>query len=110
MGRSGVIKIQPGDELTAQAYFPCNNLSWSAFRMDSYFDPLVVFSVARTSSLTTQGLITFNTVSVNYGQGWDANTNSFTAPKTGNYFFSLSSAFRPAILYEIKFIVDNIEI
>ena len=110
MGRSGVIQIQPGEELMARADYPCSSLSWSAFRLDSYFDPLVVFSVARLSPVTSQGLITFDIISSNYGQGWSASTNSFTAPKAGQYFFSLSSALSPAILYVIKFIVDNNEI
>ena len=110
MGRSGVIQIQPGEELMARADYPCSRLSWSAFRLDSYFDPLVAFSVARLSPVTSQGLITFDIVSKNYGQGWNASTNSFTAPKAGQYFFSLSGALSPAILYVIRFNVDNNEI
>jgi len=52
------------------------------------------FSVTRTSSASnsaaaTDDLIEYNSVLLNVGSGYSTTTSRFTAPTTGNYFFSV---------------------
>jgi hypothetical protein len=54
------------------------------------FDSMIYFRVAKTSnqSVSSDGeIITFDTVDVNVGDGYDINLNRFTAPVSGLYQF-----------------------
>ena len=95
MSRCGVLTIYPGVLLDMRSSYWYSNLTWSSFRLDSYFDPLVVTSVARNFSLTSSPTkVTFNVVLYNIGFAWNSLTSSFEAPRSGQYFFSLSAAMK----------------
>ena len=107
MGRSGIVSLQPGEQLSVRSNYSFLALSWSAFRLDNYFDPLVVMSVARTTPVTSDGQITFDVVLVNIGSAWKISTNNFVAPLVGQYFFSLSSAMSYSLQSEFDFQVNG---
>ena len=107
MGRSGILSVQSSGLLVAQANFSFNSFSWSSFRLDHYFDPLIVVSVARTSSVVSNGKISFDRVLVNIGTAWNILTNNFVAPIFGQYFFSLSSAMSDGVKSEFDFNVNG---
>ena len=63
--------------------------SWGGFSVSGYMDPLVAFSVARTTSMTSPGLVRYDTEIVNTGQ-FNMGTSTFTSPAGGIYYFSLT--------------------
>ena len=68
----------------------CSSNWWGGFSVSGYMDPLVSFSVASSTSMTSRGLVTFDTEIVNTGQ-FNTNTSSFVTPLNGIYYFSISA-------------------
>ena len=66
----------------------CGNW-WAGFSVSGYMDPLVTFSVARSTSMTSLGLVNYDTEIVNIGQ-FNMNTSTFVAHLKGIYYFSIS--------------------
>ena len=90
MAMSGVIKVMPSTSLNLIASTSTSATYWAAFRIDNLFYPLVAFRVVRTSSITAQGQILFNTVLVNEGNAWNASAHKFIVPYDGIYLLSYS--------------------
>ena len=92
ISRNGVMELQADTKLSFKSNYVSNNLRWISFRLDNCFSPLYAFRVARTSSLASAAsasLITYDLVLLNIGSAWNAAANSFQAPMSGQYFFSL---------------------
>ena len=94
LAMSGVVKVQPGAQLNLIASTNTSATFWSAYRIDNLFCPLIAFRVVRSTPLTTQSLITFDTVLVNEGNAWNSVVNDFVAPAGGIYMFSFSGGIR----------------
>ena len=85
VNKGQVIQLQyKGDPVTSQGS------AWGGFSVSGYMDPLVAFSVARSTSMRSQGLVTYDTEIVNTGQ-FNMDTSTFTAPVDGIYYFSISA-------------------
>ena len=107
VSRNGVVDAR----LDNQTYFISNyttqSVYWSSFRLDRTFSPLVVFQAACSSTLFSDGLITYDRVFINNGSAWNSTLNSFIAPYTGLYFFSLSAGMRSGVSFRLKFLVNG---
>ena len=51
----------------------------------------VIFSAVKTSGYNFKGPITYNTLAINLGEGFDATSGIFTVPTSGTYRFSFSA-------------------
>ena len=63
--------------------------AWTMFRLDDLIQPLIGFSVTSNLGMTGSGVVQFNGILVNLGNGWNRSTNKFVAPINGTYFLSL---------------------
>ena len=83
--------------------------TWSGFKLDDVVAPLILFSVARTTSYSTvNSFVSFDKILLNVGQAWDACNNRFVVPRSGVYFFSLSSASVPNTIHIMELLINNI--
>ena len=80
--------------------------SWGGFSVSGFMDPLVAFSVARSTSMTSQGLVTYDTEIVNTGQ-FNLDTSTFTAPVDGIYYFSISAGVDTSGVVSVFLRVNN---
>lgn len=68
---------------------------WSVFILDTLMDPLVAFRVYQQSNVRSVNITNpfpFTIVSLNEGEAWNSVSYKFTAPVTGVYVFSYSTA------------------
>ena len=107
ISRNNVIDLQAGTALSFLSEFSSESLHWTSFRLDNCFSPLFVFQVARSSSFTVSGQITYDLVFTNVGSAWNMNTNTFIAPLNGQYFFSLSVGMISDEGFTLWFIVNG---
>ena len=108
ISRNNVLELEAGTVLSFQSLLPSQSLYWTSFRLDNCFSPLFVFQVARTSSLTSVSQITYDIVFTNIGSAWDEDTNTFKAPLSGQYFFSLSVGMIYNQAFDLNFVVNNV--
>ena len=92
MSRDKIINLTLYQQLTVSSTYPTYanttiGSSWGAFLLDNLMSTLVAFEVCSTK-LTGNGA--FDAIVYNYGNAWNNATQSFTAPVTGIYYFSLS--------------------
>ena len=91
---SGVITVQPNTQLNFITFSNSSAIYWSAFRIDTLFNPLIAFRVVRTTSITSMSQVTFDKVMLNEGNVWNISANKFIAPYDGIYLFSFSGGIR----------------
>ena len=108
ISRNNVMNIQAGSLLTFLSQFPSLSLQWTTFRVDNCFSPLIIFQVARSTSASGGGLITYDVVLTNIGLAWNHNINTFIAPLNGLYFFSLSAGMNGNQVFGLQFNVNGI--
>ena len=108
ISRNNVINLQAGSQLYFQSEFPSLSLQWTTFRVDNCFSPLIIFQVARSTSASGGGLITYDVVLTNIGSAWNHNINTFIAPLNGLYFFSLSTGMNGNQVFGLQFNVNGI--
>ena len=82
---------------------------WGGFSVSGYMDPVVAFSVARSTSMTAQSLVKYHVLILNTGQ-FDMETSTFTAPLDGIYYFSVSAGLLPHTILEVTLRVNGIGI
>ena len=63
--------------------------SWGAFLLGDLMSPLIAFEVYASTTIQAQANC-FDTVVFNYGNAWEISSQTFTAPVSGTYYFSLS--------------------
>ena len=80
---------------------------WAGVQLSSIFQEVVAFAVARDSQLLSAGTVSFNSVFVNEGNGWQNGRNEFVAPRDGIYFLSISSAVTATYSHDIRFVVNG---
>ena len=75
-----------------QQLFSSPNLetAFLGFRLDNMFSPLVAFGVQLTQVVNITGVIKFNRILVNEGNGYNISEGAFITPVTGSYFFSVT--------------------
>ena len=110
ISRNNVIDLQAGTALSLFSEFPSQSLHWISFRLDNCFSPLFVFQVARSSAFTGSGQIAYDLVFTNIGSAWNKIANSFIAPLTGQYFFSLSVGMINNQVFNLKFVVNGADV
>ena len=82
--------------------------TWSGFQLDDVVAPLILFSVARTTTYTTiNSFVPFEKILLNVGQAWDACNNQLIVPRTGVYFLSLSSASVPNTIHVLELKIND---
>ena len=113
--RNGAVNINAGMQLSLFSKFLTGYIRWFFFRLDNCFSPIVVFQVARNSSAKNlkynQELITFDVVLMNIGSAWNASANSFIAPQSGLYFFSLNAGMSGnKTLFAVDFVVNKVAV
>ena len=91
LSRNGLVDLQAGAQLAFLSKYPSQSLQWTSFRLDNIMSQLIAFQVAKTSPALCCGLVTFDFVLLNIGFAWNIATNSFIAPKNGQYFLSVSA-------------------
>ena len=84
----------------------CNGNWWAGFSVSGYMDPLVAFSVARSTSMTSLGLIRYDTEIVYTGQ-FNMGISTFVTPLNGIYYFSISAGLFPANTAELMLRVNG---
>ena len=82
--------------------------AWGGFSVSGYMDPVVAFNVARSTSMSSLGLITYDTEIVNTGQ-FNLTSSTFIAPLDGIYYFSVSTGLQPHISVELMLKVNGID-
>ena len=110
LSRSGAIKVQPNSPLALFSIFSLSSAYWSGFRLDDVLCPLVAFHVARTTPYAMIGQITYDTIFVNEGQGWQAFSNAFVTPLAGIYVFSFSGGVLAGKQYWIDLVVNSVTV
>ena len=85
-----------------------NHNAWGGFSISGYMDPVVTFNVARSTSMTSLGLITYDTEIINTGQ-FNLTSSTFVAPLDGIYYFSVSTGLQPHINVELMLKVNGID-
>ena len=108
ISRNNVIGLQAGTVLSFLSEFSSQSLHWTSFRLDNCFSPLFVFQVARSSSFTASGQITYDLVFTNVGSAWNTNTSTFIAPLNGHYFFSASVGMISGEGVTLWFVVNDV--
>jgi hypothetical protein len=100
ISRSGLVPLEPETHLSVISRYPVTSAYWSGFLLNNLMNPLVAFYVGRSNSTKPTDYIstidsqhiTYDTVIVNDGNGWNAENSQFKAPHTGIYLFSVSVA------------------
>ena len=87
----------------------CLGNLWGGFSVSGYMDPLVAFSVARSTSMTSLGVITYDTVIVNTGQ-FKVDNSTFVAHMDGIYYFSISAGLFAHTIAELMLKVNGVDI
>ena len=112
--RDDIQYINEGHKLFISSTFPLysdglRQTSWSGFKLDDFMSPLILFSVARTSSYyTVNSFVPFEKLLINVGHAWDTCNNQFIVPRTGVYFFSFSSASVPSTKHQLAFCKNDV--
>ena len=83
--------------------------SWAGFSLSGSMDPLVAFSVARYTSMTSQGLVSYDLEIINTGQ-FNMESSTFVVPLDGIYYFSISVGLHPYIPVELVLRVNGDEV
>ena len=112
ISRNGLMVIHAGTQLSLTSNFVNSYIRWFLFRLDNCFSPVIVFQVARSYSTTNinhSELISFDLILMNIGSAWKTFTNSFVAPQSGQYFFSLSAGMSGNKTTVMMFFVINDE-
>ena len=81
--------------------------AWTMFRLDDLIQPLIGFSATSISSMSTAGVMQFDGILINHGNAWDMNTNEFTVPISGAYFFSLCTSTNSYSVQRVQIQVNN---
>ena len=93
-------------QLQYKAMGPLGLSAWGGFSVSGYMDPLVAFSVARSTSMTSLGLVTYDTEIVNTGQ-FNMDTSTFTTPVDGIYYFPISAGILTSGVVSVFLRVNN---
>ena len=83
---------------------------WEGFNIAGLMDPLIAFNVYSNSTIIAPAFpqpFPFNNVIVNEGGGWDSTTHSFTAPETGAYVLSFTTACTANVLTKFYLFINN---
>ena len=110
ISRNGVVDIQAGTQLRFISNFTSLGLQWTSFRLDNSMSPLVLFQVARSSTAISSGQIIYDLVFTNIGSAWTTLTNAFQAPRTGQYFFSLSVGMSSKQDFNLLLLVNGVSV
>ena len=86
--------------------------SFSGFPLTLLFDPLVVFYVARSTSLVSQinVRISYDVVNIDTANAWDSINNEYIAPCSGTYVISLSTGAYPEASHVVRIWVNNMRL
>ena len=93
----------------SQPLFSSSNLetAFLGFRLDNMFSPLVAFGVQLAQVVNITGVIKFNRILVNEGNGYNISEGAFITPVTGSYFFSVTVLTRNTIYVYVNSIVNK---
>ena len=86
----------------------CRANLWGGFSVSGYMDPVVAFSVARSTSMTSPGLVRYGTVIVNTGQ-FNMDNSTFVAHMDGIYYFSISAGLFAHTKAELMLTVNGVD-
>ena len=75
--------------------------SWSAFLLDNVMSPVIAFCTSRSSKTTLLGKIDYTTTLVNAENSWNLAADTFTAPQSGIYVFSVSCGVLAGETYDL---------
>ena len=64
--------------------------SWSSFLLDNVMSPVIAFCAGRSYALTSTGKVDYTNTLVNVGNAWNPTIDTFIAPRSGIYVFSVS--------------------
>ena len=100
--RDGILFLQKASELWLSSDYAIysdqyQQTSFSGFPLTLMFNPLVLFSVARSKSLLFQNnrRISYNIINSDTANAWDSVNNEYIAPFKGTYIISVSSGAYP---------------
>ncbi len=83
---------------------------WAGFDISALMKPLVAFNVYRGATITSPTLLQpfpFTTVDVNEGGGWNTTSFKFTAPLSGIYVLSYTTASKGLMQAIYKLVVNG---
>ena len=94
ISRDKILNLTSNQQLTVSSSYPTFGnssvgSSWGAFLLDSLLSSFIAFEVCMHKSTSGTSQSFYQTV-FNYGNAWDNATQSFIAPLTGIYYFSIS--------------------
>ena len=86
--------------------------SFSGFLLTSLMNPLVVFSVAMSTSIIWQAnvRISYDIINFDTAKAWDAVDNEYIAPFNGTYVISLSTGAFPEANHVVEIWVNNVHL
>jgi hypothetical protein len=94
--RTQIYVTSPNNSIADSVLTQFVKAAWSAFKLDEYMSPLVVFNVYQDATIITpinqSQPVPFNNVVVNEGGGWNVTSYKFVAPVSGIYVFSFGTA------------------
>ena len=115
--RDGILLLQDATELWLSSDYALYSdqymqTSFSGFPLTSMFDPLSVFSVARSSSLESQNRvkISYDIVNIDTANAWDSVNNEYVVPFYGTYIISLSTGAYPKAGHVVEIRVNNVHL
>lgn len=82
--------------------------TFAGFLINGIMQPVVVFSVGKTTPTTTLGRITYDVVSIDTNLGWNTSSSYYVIPVTGTYVISLSSGAAGSTGHTMCLRTDNV--
>jgi hypothetical protein len=101
ISRSGLVQLEPGTHVSVISRYQAASAYWSGFLLNNLMNPLVAFYVGKSNSSSPYNHsisignlkhLTYDTIVVNEGNGWNAENSQFRALHAGIYLFSVSVA------------------
>ena len=83
--------------------------SFSGFLLDNLMYPKIAFCVSSNSSSSPLGKIDYSVTSINEGNAWDTKNDTFTAPRSGVYVFSLNCGANSKKNYQVFVYINNVK-
>ena len=105
--RNGLIDLQAGTTLSFLSSYLSQSLQWTSFRLDNIMSQLYAFQVAKSSVATCCGQVTYDLVFLNIGSAWNIASNSFIAPRNGQYFISMSAGCFANQVFNLNVLVNG---
>ena len=113
--RDGIMLLQGATELWLSSGYKIYSdrylqTSFSGFPLTLLFDPLVLFSVARSTSLVAPANVrtSYDIVNIDTANAWNSVNNEYIAPHNGTYVISLSTGAYPKSPHVVQIRVNNV--